>query len=237
MADAKNSSVVVIRERYEVLSGEPLPDFDAGTAQAYRVRDSRDARTSLFALVCDPRAPVRFDQFSVSAETESPYFMRLSDWAIAEWPLTGAQCPILVFLRPEGGRLFPKVGAMEPVHEDLAMENLVKPLYHALRDCRNVGLLHRNIRPDNIFLDAAVDGKVILGQCLSALPGTTQPFVSETIESSMSLPFGRGPGNIAGDMYAVGVLLAMALSGKNPSQGMAEEEILYEKMAGAALLL
>ncbi|MGY8961819.1 MAG: protein kinase domain-containing protein, partial [Alphaproteobacteria bacterium] len=231
MADAKKSSQVVIRDRYEVLSGEPMPDFNAGTAQAYRARDSRDARTSLFALVCDPRAPVRLDEFSASGETESPYLMRLSDWAIAEWPLTGAQTPILVFPRPEGGRLFSLVGAMEPMHEDLAMENLVKPLYHALRDCRNVGMLHRNIRPDNMFLDATVDGKVILGQCLSALPGTTQPFVCETIESSMTLPFGRGPGTIADDMYSVGVLLAAALSGKIPGQGMTEEDILYAKMS------
>lgn len=232
MADARKSSQVVIQDRYEVLSGEPLPEFGAGTAQAYRVRDRRDARTSLFALVCDPRASVRFEDFAISADIESPYFMRMSDWAIADWPLTEAQCPILIFPRPEGGLLFPQGGGdIEPMHEDLAMEKLVKPLYHALRDCRNAGLMHRNIRPENIFLDASVGGNAILGQCLSALPGTTQPFYCESIESSMALPFGRGPGTMLEDMYSVGVVLATALTGKIPCQGMPDEEILYAKMA------
>lgn len=239
MADSRNSAQVTINDRFDVIADEPLPEFDCGTALAYRVRHHRDSSLSLFGLVCDPRLPIRLDKFSAISRIESPYLMRLNDWGIADWPLSNSQCPILVFERPSRGKLFGALDQeIEPRHEDFVIKHVVQPVYDVLREFREVGVAHRNIRPDNVFIDGVGEGNMILGQCLSSSPGFEQPFICETIESCMALPTASGPGMESDDMYSLGVVLAAMITGAVPGAGMSDQEILDAKLSeGSAAMM
>jgi eukaryotic-like serine/threonine-protein kinase len=239
MADSRSSAQVTINDRFDVIPDEPLPEFDCGSALAYRVRHHRDSSLSLFGLVCDPRLPMRLDKFNVISRIESPYLMRLNDWGIADWPLTNSQCPILVFERPPRGKLFGSLDQeIEPLHEDFVIKYVVQPVYNVLREFREIGVAHRNIRPDNVFVDGVGESNMVLGQCLSSSPGFEQPFICETIESCMSAPSGRGAGVEADDMYSLGVVLAAMITGAVPGAGMSDQEILDAKLSeGSAAIM
>ena len=65
-----------------------------------------------------------------------------------------------------------------------------------------------------------------------------QPTLFETPYTAMCEPAARGPGTIADDVYALGVLMMWLAAGKMPCEGMTDDEIIRAKlgMGGFAAL-
>src|SRR4029077_20891722 len=86
------------------------------------------------------------------------------------------------------------------------------------------------IRPDNLYYLDEQRTKMVLGDCVTCVPGNDQPVVLETIESGMCTPSARGTGTYADDMYAFGASVLMLNIGRNPMQGVPDTEITRRKI-------
>jgi hypothetical protein len=64
--------------------------------------------------------------------------------------------------------------------------------------------------------------------------GFAQPVVYETIENAIADPFGRGPGSVMDDLYALGVLLLRLHVGYDPTETMNEEDIVSAKITAGS---
>ena len=232
MANGDNAKRISLRDRYEIAVDEPLPNFDNAPAVAYRARHIRDERRNLIALVCDPKMPTRFDLINSLSRIDTPYFMNIRDWGIVDWPPEGRRCPVFIYDRPDGERLMTSIDdTFEPMREEAIVEQFVNPVFQVLREFRDHEITHRAIRATNVYRSSSGKGRFVLGECVSAAPAIAQPMVYETIESCLCTVSGRGPGRLADDLYAVGVLILTLMTGRTPCKGMSEEQILEAKLA------
>ena len=92
------------------------------------------------------------------------------------------------------------------------------------------GIVHNAIRPTNIFWRMGNAAPPQIGECLSTPAGLGQPVIFEPIERALASPLGRGVGIHADDCYAFGVTLAFLVMGRNPLQGIEDQEIIDLKM-------
>ncbi len=223
---------VELKGRFEIRTGEPLPAYDNPPAVAYTAIYRPDRTRRIFALICDPKMPPRSDQVAAMHRIDNRHLMRPLDWGIVDWPVEGRRCPALFLDRPGGERVMPSLDTrIRPMPEEEVSRLFIQPMSRVLSDLDSQGLVHRAIRPDNLFWGDSEHTRIILGDCLSAPVAMTQPVAYETIPNGMAQPAGRGPGTLADDLYALGVTILALLIGRSPCQGMSDEQILREKMS------
>ncbi len=115
------------------------------------------------------------------------------------------------------------------IDEARLTSRILRPACAALEDLRRRGLTHRALRPSNIFIGGSSD-QVELGPFWFAPPAHGQSAISETPWVAACLPEARGPGSIADDVYALGVLILGLCLGAMPLEGIAEEEVIDRKI-------
>ncbi|HET8727475.1 MAG TPA: serine/threonine protein kinase [Alphaproteobacteria bacterium] len=213
-----DGGAVVVAERFEVLTDQPLAEFDTGTASAFAARRQGQAKADLFAYVVQSGLPTRADTFGSLRALDLPSIMRFVEFGVAPWPADQENRPIIVFERPSGGRLVKSLKQKrQPMTEDQVTRTVILPVLTALRELKNRRVFHGTINPTNLFLHEGGEGAgVQLGDCVTAPAGYNQPVFFETIERGMATPSGRGNGTIAEDLYALGATVLFLLLGHNP---------------------
>lgn len=223
---------VVIKERVEIDPDQPMPEYDLPHAKAFGAVARREEHGDLVAFVCDPRVPFRFDDIeSVRGLTGSTAMMRFVEWGVAAWAPARRRLPILVYERPQGGRVARTIGdVQEPMAEDRIVRGLLTPAIAILRDLSTRGVPHRAIRPDNLYFGDTAKKQIMLGECLTAPPGLHNPVFCETLEQGMADPAARGRGGIADDLYSLGVCVVFLLLGRNPVHELGSVEMIERKI-------
>jgi len=243
MADDPNATVaqpsvgaatggpVLLRNAYKIYPTIPLPELDSPGAKAFSAESIKMPNDPYFALVCSPDSLPRTDIFNALRNNSFSHMLTLREWGSVFWPPAGHHVTVLIYDRPLGGRLSEVLaGEGRKISPHDVTKDFIEPFTAFARDFSTRGIPHRNIRPDNIFyLDEARTDWVI-GDCLASPPGFNQPFVFEPIEQAMCIPAGRGRGQVATDMYAIGVTLVYLLSDHDPIGHKTEEEILASKI-------
>ncbi len=223
---------VTLSNRYDIYPGRPLPDLDSPSARAFEAEDRMQPQLKLFALICIPGMPVRWEEMLEIEGRDLPGNMALAAYGNIDWQLQNQKCLALIYERPLGG------------HVDLLLKDPHAPEYKkidalrliaetgikALISLRERDISHRSIRPDNIFFLDDDHEEVVLGEFISSPPGFDQPVVFETIERGMADEGGRGSGTLAEDIYALGATLAFFLQRQNPVRGKSKEQLLLAKM-------
>ncbi len=226
-ADAK----VVVNKRYEVFCDQPLPELHAPTAMAYSATDKRDARSDLVAYVCRPGLPPRSEILGALRGVEAPALMRLRDYGAVRWPADQAHRAVVLFDRPAGRRMTTSLGdRLEAVLDETITRNVIQPALQVFKELKARRVFHGCINPLNMFLKGGANGGIVFGECATAPDGYNQPLIFETIERGMAMPAGRGPGTVADDLYALGVLILFLALGRNPAGNMTDEQILQAKL-------
>ena len=222
---------MVIDGRFRVMPGGRLPQFDSPGCEAFSAIEMGSESTSLFALICGPEMPPRLDIMPGLIRSERLPFVAPLAWGVAHWPAQGGERAIIVFERPGGKRLVP-LGerVVEPMRENDVIRTVLRPLLAALANLEERVLPHRAVRADNLFYADESRQAVVLGECVSAPPGYHQPVIYETIHSSMADVCSRGLGDTRDDLYALGVMLVLLLSGEDPCAGLSDHEIVAEKL-------
>ena len=121
------------------------------------------------------------------------------------------------------------LATLRPWPEADLTDFVLKPMALALGELQDRDVTHRAIRADNLF-QAAPRTPVTLGCAWAAPPACHQPSWMEPPYSAVCLPAGRGDGRIADDVYALGALMVMLALGKNPVEGVPDEEVLRNKL-------
>lgn len=229
--DRPSGNTVALKDRYDIGLDQPLPHLDTLPAVAHQAVLRRDPKRRIFALVCDPKLPPRLAGMAAMHRITHRNIMGVVDWGVIYWPPEGRRCPVLILEQPNGKPAFPSLDAeMPPMLEERVILQFVKPVINALRELHGAGLVHRAIRPDNIYFDETLGGEAVLGECVSAPAGVAQPVAYETIQGGQCAPAGRGEGGQEQDLYAVGVTMLALLTGKSPGSGQDDQLLLREKL-------
>lgn len=142
----------------------------------------------------------------------------------------GAQAWFVICRAPPGPAIWsPGALTQRPWPEAELIEQLLRPAAQALDWLASRHVTHRAIRPDNIFR-AGPSQPVTLGCAWAAPPALHQTAVFEPPYVAMCLPSGRGPGRIADDVYALGVVLLSLALGRVPLAELDEAAIIRRKL-------
>lgn len=222
---------VVIKERVEVDPDQPLPEFDLPHAKAYAALARREEHGDLIGYVVDPRVPFRQEEIESIRGLTGGAILRFVEWGVAAWAPARRRQPILVYEKPQGGRVARSVSeTLEPMTDERIVRGFLTPAISILRDMSTRGVPHRAIRPDNLFFSDTAKKLVLMGDCLTAPPGLQNPAFSETLEQGMAEPIARGRGGIAEDIYSLGVCVIFLLLGRNPVHELTVTEMIERKI-------
>lgn len=238
---------ILLDGRYEIVADERLPKLDSPGAEAFATHDRNEPGRRMFALIAPGHLPCRyFGLLTKKPAAEVPMLWPRAG-GVVDWPLSQAsgqaangrtvwgRRPALVFDVPKGERVFGgEVAQLGPMTEPQLARQIIAPLVTVFRELAPLGVPHRAIRPNNLFYQGSSQGPVMLGECFSMPPGFAQPVLYETIENAIADPFGRGPGLVADDLYALGVLVLRLHVGGDPTDGMTDEEIISAKITAGS---
>ncbi len=222
---------VVLRDRFSIYPSTPIPALDTPSAQAFHAEDKRGSRP-LFALVVKQGFPPRVNALRVLKGVEAPVVMNLVEWGTVDWPPYDGRAMVAVYARPGGPRVMSSLKTEIPkVEEGEVVRKLVVPMAQAFKEMRQRGLVHRSIRPTNMFWTTPERGSIVLGDCATAPAGLDQPSLFESIPMAMCNTAAKGPGSFADDMYAFGVTLAFLMLGRNPVAHLNDQQVIKGKIA------
>jgi hypothetical protein len=239
---------ILLDERYEIAADRRLTKFDSQGSEAFAVDDRHEPGRPMFALMAPGHLPCRYLGLTTKKPPSDAPVMWPRAAGVVDWPVAQAangskgggamvwgRRPALIFDVPKGERVFAgEVAPPPPMTEPQLTRHVIGPLVAAIREMTSLGIPHRAIRPGNLFYQTGGQGPLMLGECFSMPPGFAQPALYETIENAIADPYGRGPGLNADDLYALGVLLLQLHVGRDPTEGMTEEEIVSAKITAGS---
>lgn len=177
--------------------------------------------------VSDPVATSRFlQEIRVIATLAHPHILTLHDSGTVEG--------ILYFVTPfiEGETLRSRLERDGPLPEDVAVR-IGASVAHALDHAHRRGVVHRDVKPENILLQ---EGEPLLADFGIAFPSLTGRAQGARITGEtyrMGTPAYMSPEQVAGgdvdgrsDLYALGVVLYEMLGGRSPFEGRTPESML-----------
>ena len=191
-------------------------DRRTGQARAVKVIAGRSMMNKAFS-----EADVTFEaEVSILRELEHPYVVKLVDFYV------GPTAVYLVMDLLEGGDLFDRIirkGRYSETESRRVMRRLLSAIYY-LHEDRQV--VHRDLKPENILLEAVdndVDiqltdfglAKAVNGEGLKTFCGTPLYFAPEILQRRHTVQ-GRGRYGKQADMWSLGVILYVLLSGTPP---------------------
>ncbi len=228
--DGSNDEVV-FAGRYKIQPGFVLPHLATSAARAYLTYDAEDPNRELYALVLDPKVPVRLTAILAAKDIPHDALMKPIRWGQVDWVGSGQEEVVIILPQPPGSPLLQSMDSktqywtVREIKRDFLM-----PIMDLLRRMQEDRLTHRNIRPTNLYRRES-DGSVVSGQIYSAPPGFEQPSMFESIERAMCPPISRGIGDLSDELFALGVTIMVLGLGFNPVAGMDEEELLQQRIA------
>jgi serine/threonine protein kinase len=231
-------SVPYVEDRYEL--GEPIGDGAIGTV--YRARDRE--RDILVAVKIMRREHAghrdllyRFaEEASIATRMLSPHIVRVLGLAV-----TKDDRPCVVYEHLVGETLAARItrGKLEATQT----ADVVEQTARALTRAHQIGVLHRDVKPENIFLvtdavtnDARPHVKLLdfgvaevmdrpLGSASTTIVGTPEYIAPEIL-------FGKSRPDARADLYALGVVAFECLTGRCPIVGQHIDDILLATARG-----
>ncbi len=209
-----------------------MAQFDNGDSLAFAAIDDRNPDKAYVAVVAGKGQLPRWvsaDNYESLADSS---LLRLIKHGVVYWPPSGEQKYVFVYDASVGESILPKGGVANLNWRQTEInEYLIAPMARILRTMKDRGFFHGSIRPDNIFYKGRNKNQpIILGDCLSVFPHSSQPALFMSVEKAAAEPFGRGAGTIEDDIYAFGVSLVLILRKHNEIAGLSDYEILQRKI-------
>jgi len=233
---ADNGDKILLNDRFEIKPASRLAQFDQGSVQAFAAEDQSHPGRKLFALIASGTLPCH--GLDLPDRRGAVPVLWPEATGMVDWPVRiegGAQVwgrrPAIVYLQPAGERLAKTdEDPLPKLNEQTLLRTVIKPATDMLRELGQLGIVHRAIRPTNIYYAAGNAGEVVFGPCFGPVPGADQPVHYETIENGPANRLGRDAGSQADDLYALGVLLLSLHIGRRPLQNFSDEAVVAVKI-------
>ena len=221
---------VLLKERYEINFNAPLNNLNCNGGNAYRVNDRIDTRRELFALVCGKETCPRSSLLPYFKSIDHPNIIKLVEYGIIKDPVQKSNTIALIYILPQGGKVMDHLEELNLRANPHKLKHIIMGLISATEALKGYGIIHRSIRPDNLFFRNKDLNDIVVGDCLASFPAYYQPSACETIESLMSMPAGRGNGTEKNDIYAIGATGLSLLCTKLPLADLSTAEVIRQKM-------
>jgi hypothetical protein len=217
-------STGLIDGRFAVDTSQTLPDAGGGI-QAHPARDRMASDGMRVALVVARNASPPERALRVLTD---PIDNLMTPLGHGVAPLAGGKGEgYFIICTPPPG---PSLGsALNAWTEKPLFDLVLRPIARVLDVLAERQLTHRAIRLNNVF-QSGPGQPVTLGAAWAAPSAMHQPAVYESPYSAMCYPPARGPGTIADDVYALGVLLLSLLHGTVPMAGLDDATIIRWKL-------
>jgi serine/threonine protein kinase len=222
---------VRLDDHFIIDPSQPFEELNTPTATAYLAEDRRDPGRKLYALICNPKIPVRMKALDAIKGTLLGGMLSLVASGPVKWAPMRRKCMALIYEKPLGGPVVQE-GKKGLSHiSDFDFPNVViRPLLRAISELETRGVSHRAINPSNVyFLDEACE-KLVLGDCLATPPAYCQPILYETIPNGLSDPNGRSEGNSSDDIYALACTIIFLIVGSHPIDRLTDDQRLAAKI-------
>ena len=202
------ASMFLLKERFEIIFDNALPELNANGAKAYEVKDKINLSSQLFALICNNDHPPRMSILPYLKSMNHPNLLKLVEFGVVDYRIRNSQNVALIYQKPTGGKVnsFSLNDSQSLKHIE-NVKALTLSMVSAVEALKGYGITHRALRVDNMFYKDSDCSEIVLGDCAAAFPGFFQPSVYETIENLLCLPEGKGNGSNKQDMYSIGVCL------------------------------
>ncbi|KAK3139721.1 hypothetical protein QOZ80_5AG0388610 [Eleusine coracana subsp. coracana] len=118
-------------------------------------------------------------------------------------------------------------------HPENEVRHLVRQLLAGAAGMHRVGLMHRDIKPDNVLVDAHGNLKLCdlgISRAFSDVPPYTNPVVARKYRAP-ELPLGSVDYDSRIDAWAIGCIMAELLAGGMPFRGSSVKEQLGEVLS------
>jgi len=174
---------------------------------------------------------------SIAARMLSPYVVKVLGLAVTR---TGAPCIVYELL--EGETLAQFIARRGPLSLEETTE-IVKQTARALARVHALGVVHRDVKPDNIFLTTQPDGHALIklldfGVAEPMKSGNTGRDIVGTPEyMAPEILFGSAALDARVDLYALGVVAFECLTGRCPFTGERISDIFSAVHQGKRLSL
>ncbi len=218
----------IVDSNFVVRWHDRLPALDVPLAQACLVTDRKQKQENeaLYALLLSKRLPVQLATLNRLRGQEIPSFSNVYAVEIVQISgLMGRQW-VVVMERPQGVRLREYLQRNGPLKEEMVRRKLVPQITSALRSLHLLGIGHGRVNLDNIYV---TDAGFILGECISEAPGFSQPPIYETLSRVVADAIAKGMPTPRDDYYALGVVVAYAMAGRDFLEEVQPEKIINRK--------
>lgn len=208
---------------YTVSPNAPVPAFAAHGVTAVEATDRRSSVEPIVALVCGGEVLPRVDVMEALRGLDKAGALPLRDFGPVDWP-DGRQRIAAIY--PKGGRF----ALSGPLPAWQIIDALWKSVTPALAEIHGRAVVHRAIRPDNLYLREPGATALSLGPCVATPPGYDQPDIYEPLETAAADPTGRGEGSPRHDMFALGMTAVAMLLGREPGAGIDKDELMIRRI-------
>lgn len=226
-----DASASILDGRWRIGPDSPLPAFDRPSAQAFAACETKLPDRPLVGLICTSGLPFRAKPARLLVGATVPGLLRLLAFGIVRWAPAQARVPVFIYEQPSGEAVADVCHRRAAdVAGDDKVRRLVGPIVQGLRELQRKDIAHRGIRPDNLWFRDFANDSAVLGCALTGPAGWDQPAPFEPIERAMAERAGRGEGDIAADIYALGVTVLWLLAEVPPWSDLSEPEMLAARM-------
>ncbi|MBI1243362.1 MAG: hypothetical protein GC202_00005, partial [Alphaproteobacteria bacterium] len=216
---------VALGNRFSIFPSTPIASMSSAHVRAFAATDTRDPGLARMALVCGQELPARLESAKAMKSIERAGLLRLYEFGLVDWPGVSGKRLALIYDFPEGGPLWAENGPRDAWPPPKLISQILLPISGALSEMFLRNVIHRAIRPQNLYWFDQARTRVVLGPCLAVPPGFDQPAAFETIECAMADPEARGEGTRTNDMFALGMTLLSFAQGSLPANLDPEDAI------------
>ncbi|MDH6678169.1 serine/threonine protein kinase/beta-lactam-binding protein with PASTA domain [Rhodococcus sp. LBL1] len=219
---------VVLDRRYRI----DAPIARGGMSTVYRGMDLRLDRP-VAIKVMDPQFAAD-PQFLARFEFEARAVARLNHPGLVGVHDQGSdgEHAFLVMELVEGGTLRELLRERGPMPPHAAAA-VARPVLEALAVAHRAGLVHRDVKPENVLISHAGDVKIAdfgLVRAIAASNATSRSVILGTAQYLSPEQVTTGNADARSDVYAAGVLLFEMLTGTTPFTGDTSLSIAYQRI-------
>jgi hypothetical protein len=228
----------IIADRFAVDFKTALPEFDTVGAAAYTAVDLVAEDRAVYALVQRPSVPRRDAVVAkLLGRTVSGLACPRGEGIAAATDRDGNGRRLITIVdRPGGGRVVDNIRGFTPFTENAIRETILPQLLETLSALSSRNIAHRSVSLRNLYYRSGDKSEIMLGECFSAPPAFHQSDGYEVIERAAAQPEGRGEGDSATDMFALGVTLLSLLTGQDLAESSSGPDLLEARIHKGSLL-